>query len=253
MAEKRVFSEAEISEIFMRAAKMQEEAPTEDAVYAPGFTRDELLRMATELGLDHEFIEAAIRQQGNSVVEKKGRTILGVPFGTEVEHIIEGEVPTDRYDLLAEVVGGSPTMRGPGVRQLGKSLTGPFHAGVASGTFTITPRDGRTRVRFRHSPLIAYFMTMHWIALLCLVAFPVSIGEGSIPVIPGLIAMFTCLALGWLAFGALARNGVEKTRARAAEVAERLQDEVDALRENLAKPTVSATGQAETQGEDQRT
>jgi len=240
MSERRVFTESEISEILIRAAKLQEEAPAENATYAPGFTRDELLRMATELGLDHEFIEQAIRQQGaSSVTETRGRTFLGVPFGTEVEHILDGEVPTDRYDLLAETIGGRALSRGQGIRQLGRSLTGPYVAGAAAGTFTVTPRDGRTRVRFRFSPYVAYFCTMHWIGLICLMLFPILIGNGKLPVAQGVISMLVGLGLGWMAFGALARDGLNTMKKKAADVADKLQEEVDALRENLGKPTVA--------------
>jgi len=240
MAERRVFSEKEVSEILLRAAKLQEQAPVEQATYAPGFTKDELLRVAAELGLSTEYLERAIRESDASVTETEGKVVLGVPFGTEIEHIIEGEVPVDRYDIIADAIGKMDAQAMLGVRQLGKTLTGPYKEGLNHATFTITPRDGRTRLRFRYSPFIAYFVTMHWMGLVSLVLFPILMGSGVLNVGQGLAGMLLGLAGGWAAWGAVARMGLDKMRRKADEVAAKLQDEVDALRTNLSRPVAQS-------------
>src|SRR5579859_3641216 len=88
-----VFSEKEVSEIMQRAAELQEK---EQAGYARGVTRDELVRIAEELGVSPEVLTRAIDEQ----TERKARRPW--QFVREEERVVDGEIDPNDFDLILE-------------------------------------------------------------------------------------------------------------------------------------------------------
>lgn len=244
MAGKDNFSESEVSEILLRAAEFQD-TPS----HANGFSRDDLVKMAAEMGLSREAVEAAIYRQRSDARVNPGRVFFGVPIGYEVEYTLPGEVPIERYDMISQILGTRHSKNG--IRQIGTTLTGAYHKGLNYGTFTLTPQNGETTVKFRYVPLLPYFLTLHWILIGTLIVGILLMANGGLSPIEGILGMVTSLAIGWTAFASLARSGAKKTRQLAEEIAQRLQRETVTLRDRISEPKITTQDQGE--NETQRT
>lgn len=146
-----VFSEKEVSEIMQRAAELQEK---EQASYTRGVTREELLRIADELGVEPAVLTRAIDEQ----LERKGKKPFH--FVAEEERVVEGEISPDDFDLILNDLS---KVRGPrgGPVQVGKTVRTQTFAGGSIQNVEITSRKGRTRIKVRHFPFLPIFATLY--------------------------------------------------------------------------------------------
>lgn len=242
MAGKDHFSDAEVSEILLRAAEIQENPGV-----VSGFSKDDLVKMAAEMGLSRDAVEAAINRQRSVARENPGRSFFGVPVGYEVEYTLPGEIPVERYDMVSRILGIGHHRNG--VRQIGNILTGAYHRRMNYGIFTLTPQEGETNIKFRYVPLLPYFLTLHWILIGTLIVGSLLIANGGVSPIEGILGMVAALGVGWAAFAKLAQAGVAKTRELAKEMAQKLQEETVTLRDRLTEQPVTSQelGDNETQ------
>ena len=104
---KEVFSEQEASQILQRAVQLHESQGQADP-YTPGITREELDRIAQEVGVSTEFLAQAIKESQSSS-HKTGPLRLTEEF----EHVIDGELDPNNFDVIAEVAGGGMGQKGP--------------------------------------------------------------------------------------------------------------------------------------------
>ncbi len=195
----RAFSEKDAAEILQRAAKLQEHEEAKG--YTPGITLDELARIATEAGIDPKYLGQAL----SSPVPIEGSPRL-LGMGLEVDRVYEGELDPDDFDAVIECLGvGKKQM----VRQVGRSVTGQVQAGLAMATMEITARNGRTRLRVKSSPFVAYFATLHWMGILGIV-LGASTGARLGPVMGALVGLLM-LSVGLVSFWFAGQAGRKST------------------------------------------
>lgn len=209
--EKRVFSEKEASEIVQRAARLHEAAFESSNPYTPGVTREELIRVAKEIGLDPKFIEQAI-VEGAGPESKKGILHLTEEF----EQVVQGELSPERFDVVLDELKVMNRHQGVGATQVGRTLQATHWTGLSQAQVQITSRNGRTRVNVKSNALFAWLFALHPAFILSVIALA-STGEKGL--IWWGVAITAGLAVaGWGGFRALLKKGHQ----RAGELAERL-------------------------------
>lgn len=207
-----MFSEQEVGAIIRRAVELTEE---QGSAYQPGVTKEELRRIAEDVGVPLEALERAIREVGQ-VKDTRGPLQLSAEF----ERVVEGEVDPDQFDLIIEDV--TPLQRGhmAGPTQIGRKLTMPAWNGVGQSTIEITAREGRTRIKVKSHALFQALMTLYP----AFVGSAISMGalgdKGMIGVGVAIAAGLTAIGAGMFSF--LTRRGHEKSR----ELADDLRDRV---------------------------
>ena len=116
---RRVFSEEQAADILQRAARLQE-AENSGTPYTPGITEAELMRIATEAGIDPSFLGKAL--DGMTEPERKERLLK---FVNEAVRVVDGELDPEDFDL---VVDGLPThsnnKKGRTLTQIGRQVSG---------------------------------------------------------------------------------------------------------------------------------
>jgi hypothetical protein len=224
--QKRVFSEQETSEVLQRAARLQESSS--EGAYTPGVTRDELERIAVEAGIDPKFIEKALVDIDQNT-PKKGWLNLS----EEYERVVEGEVdPNDFDEILRDL---KPAGRGGmrGANQVGRTVSMQTFYDGAMCYVEMTSRNGRTRVKVRSVPFMAYFMSLHP-ALLLGLAISISLGK-TVGALAGLFTFFAFMLTGIAGFAGLTKKGHRSAKKLVDVLEKRAEEETGRLRENLAK------------------
>ncbi|MCB8933008.1 MAG: hypothetical protein H6534_06150, partial [Chthonomonadaceae bacterium] len=210
-SEKRVFSEKEASEIVQRAARLHEAAFESSTPYTPGITREELVRIAKEIGVDPKFIEQAILE-GAGPESRKGVLHLTEEF----EQVVQGELSPDRFDLVLDELKVMNRHQGVGATQVGRTLQATHWTGLSQAQVQITSRSGRTRVNVKSNALFAWLFALHPAFILSVIALA-STGEHGM-IATGLAITGVLAAAGWTGFRALLKKG----HPRAGQLAERL-------------------------------
>jgi hypothetical protein len=147
----RVFSEQEVGEIVQRAAELQERSPERGLSYTPGVTREQLERVAAEVGVEPEFLEQAIRER---LEPPRGRWHLL----REEERVVTGELDPRDFDvLLAEVSAGHRRH----ATQIGRTLRTQVWTGSGFARLEVTSRNDRTRIRLRPFPVLQFLGTFY--------------------------------------------------------------------------------------------
>lgn len=143
-----LFSEDETTQIVKRAAQLQEEAQL--GSYTPGVTEEELERIASEMGVNPEYLRKAIEEQRNRTEEPQ----KAGPFTKLVyERVIDGEIAPEDFDLL-QSLPISPSHNHL-MSQIGRTFQSTSMAGTNQVRTTITSREGRTRVRIESRPILS--------------------------------------------------------------------------------------------------
>lgn len=198
---REVFSEQQVSAILRRAVELSEKQNEEG--YTPGITKDELIRIAQEVGLSPEHLEQAIREAGSNPEFRKKFNLV-----EEFEEVVDGEIPPENFDVL------TPNLRtfgrGSGIRQIGRSLQGRVWTGGGTGSLTVTSRNGRTRIEGKSNPLGAVLLSLYP-AFIGMVISAGVLGDNHLAsYIPVAIAGFG--AAGVAGFFAMVRKGQEGMR-----------------------------------------
>jgi hypothetical protein len=233
---KQVFSEKKASEILQKAARLQEE---KGGSYAPGITHEDMVRIATEAGIEPQYIDAAIKSLSNKETRKSFLNLI-----EEEERVIDGELDPSEFDVIFEAVKPSRMRRG-GAQQVGRTLSmQTFYKGNFYHV-EISSRNGRTRILVKSIPFTPYFFSLHPTLIAALIGFGNFAGHGNLLV--GSLFALSSLAVGLSGFGLLARRGTRKT----AELADKIEDCVSKalgeLRGNLATATSVVEPTAPTQ------
>ena len=142
----RRFSEKEIGLILKRASELQVQEPTgtrEDE--AGGLSLEELEQVAREAGIDPTYIRRAASDIATAGVAPESTPFLGAPVRLEFERTVDREVAASAYETLMEEIQQA---LGPGVvNTLGRSFAWHSTNVQRQVAVTITPRQGRTRIR----------------------------------------------------------------------------------------------------------
>lgn len=205
----RMFSEQEAGDIMKRAAQLQEGAAGD--VYQPGVTRDELRRVAQEMGVGGEYLDQAIRER----LSNRPRGL--VPTLQMEERVVEGELDPRDFDIVLQNVSVRSNRRSAPV-QIGRSLTAQAWSGTGLVRLQVSSRNGRTRIQVRPRPVLELIGSFYG-------AFLVAMMSGGRLSELGLPAI-ALAALGAIAFFAallVARAWVFASQRKAAELADHLQ------------------------------
>lgn len=129
--------------IIKRAVQIQEREPA--STYSSGITKDELERIAGEVGISREALEKAIRDQAGLPATTKFKWVQ------ETSRVLDGEVAPENFDVITPYLG----MQGrAGVVQLGRSIQGSVTTGMTTSNVQISSRNGRTKVDVRSLPVL---------------------------------------------------------------------------------------------------
>ena len=224
MSKHKLFSEQEAGEILQRAVRLQEESKSGD--YTPGVTEEELRKIAKEAGIDQSCIDRAIA--GLDTEEKS--TVGLFNMTEEFERVVDGEMDPEDFDTISNMVKRNGRV---GLMQVGRTLSGQGMTGVHMVYVNVESRKGRTKLKVKYLPLSAYFIGMHMPIILSFILFANFLESGRVGT--GLLAAGGLLGLGWLVFRSLVKSGRRAARALTKRITERIEEEVDPLRENLSQ------------------
>lgn len=236
--EKRVFSEKEASDIVRRAAMLHEQAQESSSPYTPGVTREELERIAKEVGIDVAYLDRAILE-GAQPESRKGPLHLTEEF----ERVIEGELDPNDFDVVTNAMRMMRVQHGVAAAQVGRSLTATAWTGSGQATVNVSSRNGRTRLSVKSNALFAWLFALHPAFILSIIALASSSENGQVLLGLGIVGG---LALaGWTGFRMLLKLGHK----RAGELADRLATLI--ADETASQATLANT--SATQAEDPQT
>lgn len=214
MADDRVFSEQEVTEIIRRAVELTEAGDARS--YTPGVTRQELEKIGSEVGVSPDALARAI-------LEVQQRTGKRGPLHLteEFERVVSGELNPDQFDLIVEGIKPLSNAGQPGMTQIGRTLTMSAWTGVGQAKVDLTSRSGRTRVKVRSSALFQGLMTLYPAAIGSVIAIGM-LSERGMGLLGAAIGV-AVLALGGGLFGWLTKLGHRKAESLADNLRERIE------------------------------
>lgn len=142
--EQELFSEAEVGQLVRRAAELQEQGSAKG--YVPGVTRQELQQLASEVGIDPEYLRKAIEERKHKPTKKKRKLSVD-----EIEKVLPVAIDPDDFDALTDglklVDPAQAGLAGATLRQVGRSVEGQVSGAWENPRFRVSSRDGRTKLR----------------------------------------------------------------------------------------------------------
>jgi len=239
VSEDQVFSEKQASEIFQLAAQLQEQKGDPQGAYAPGLTREEMIRIAQEAGIDPQYLDAAIR------ASSKKRPRRGFfELVEEDERIVDAELAMADFDVITEVIKPARTRRHP-PHQVGRTLT--FQTRFRGGLYVVevTARNGRTRVKVKSVPFMAYLVSLHPAIILACGVWGSLSDKGEFT--EAALAAMLVIAAGFFAFLTLVRRGQGQTGELAQIIADEVRQATEKdIRTNLTRPAATSVTKEET-------
>lgn len=225
---KKIFSESEVTTIIKRASEIQErEMPS----YASGITMEELQRIANECGIGEAALMAAMTQP-----EQDTKTSF-LNLVEVHERVFDGEVDMSRLDEVVEALGDG--VRVNTMQTLGRTVKAQVVSGTVFGTLELTARNGRTKLRFRQTPFVAYFAGLHLPLILSVVAmanlFAFKMWAA------GLAALIALLGVGFTLFYMFANMGKKKARTLVEKMSNRVSDLITEQQQKSQSLTSSPT------------
>lgn len=240
----RIFSEQQAADLILKAAKLQEEAPVDEGGYVPGLTLEELKRMAKELGVEEAYLLQALNSVEQHTESQKTKKFLGIEWGSEYDYVLEGELDPQNFDVVAEELSPNnfklPAHHRGGTVQVGRSLTGTVTEGLGYATMKMTSRKGRTRLNFKTNAWLPFFATLYPAFIISFVAIGSAAENGGLAIAVPIVAAALGIAGG--IFAKVQNTVSKKMRRRTAEIAQKIQEEIDPLRDELARPVTEQQG-----------
>lgn len=242
------FSEQEATDLVLAAAKLQEAAP-EGGGYAPGIRLEELKRMARELGVEEKYLMEALKGRGSYSpvgAGKEKRGFLGAEWNREYEAVLDGELPPEHFDIVAEELsgtGGATEGTAAVTNTIGRMIQGTVARGMGHGKLTVAGRNGRTRVRLSSDATMPILAGILPLTLLGMMAGLLLSDKGVVPALAGWGIFLAISLLGffvtWMGLGA--------AHAAMGEVFRRVVDKVEAenseLRARLGREPVGVSAE----------
>jgi hypothetical protein len=218
-----VFSEQQVTEIIRRAVQIQEKESSTSKTYTPGITRDELERVANEMGVSVDSLRQAIDEAKGP---RAKRSVLGL--GEGFERVVEGEIDPNDFDVVASMLRGKNIGRG-GVTQVGRSMGGQSWVGTTLSNVDVTSRNGRTKVVVKPT-IFGPFMLGAYPALIGTIISASALGEKGY-VAAAIASAAAFVTAGVVAFFTLRRKSISG----AEDFADKLRDRIaDHLRDSKA-------------------
>ncbi|MCB0826247.1 MAG: hypothetical protein KDC26_08660 [Armatimonadetes bacterium] len=245
---KRIFSEQEAADLLIKAAKLQEEQPNE-TTYTAGLTYDELMRMAKELGVDEKYLSQVLNQTVASGSQAEVKKWLGMVTKAELERVVDGELPPEKFDILMEELMLNDPIASTGmqnmIQQVGRSIQGKIRTKTGYASFQITSRNGRTRIKTKLQPFLNFFATFYPANIICLFPMIASAnGKLSWLLTLGLLGGLNFLA--WIGTRALTNKSLDALKERTDTLEQLIIKENANLRNNLENASNANESTAET-------
>lgn len=156
-ASARRYTEQEVALVIKRAAELQSQASQVVEQEQSGLSLVELQQIAREAGLDPALVRRAATELDTRHTTAPRSRFLGAPSVLTLERTIDGEVPTDEYEVIVEEIRRAFNDNGY-ASTLGRSLawsSSPLamgrHGNQSRVNVTVTPRNGRTTIRVEES------------------------------------------------------------------------------------------------------
>jgi hypothetical protein len=213
MATEPVFSEQEATKIIQRAVELTEEANSPR--YKPGITREELERIASEVGVSADTLAKAISEAGQS---QPSKGLFGLT--REYERVVDGELDPSQYDIVIEGLRPLANAGQPAVAQVGRTLSMSTWTGVSQAKVDLTSRNGRTRIKVKSNAFFQALLTLHPALMTGLIAAG-ALGERGLGWLGAAIAA-GAIAIGTTLFGFLTKKGHQKAEVLADDLRERI-------------------------------
>lgn len=207
---KKIYSESEVSRILQKAVEIQEKES--GTGYASGVTLEELQRIAQECGIEASALQTALVQP-----EEETKASF-FNFVETHERVFEGELDLSRTDEVIEAFGDK--VKAQGMITIGRTVRIQVISGAVFGTLELTSRNGRTKLKFRQTPFIAYFAGLHLPLILSIVAGSSLMASGR--VLMGLASLIGILGIGMLLFTTIANGGKRKARVLVDQLSDRI-------------------------------
>lgn len=186
MPNDKYFSEKEVAEIIRRAGEIQEEKA--EGGYAPGVATEELRKLATEVGIQPEYLEQALQERsGVKPATKNDKNII--------ERIIPVVVDPADYDMITDVIKLQPMMStgtttSGGVTQFGRTMIGQASESWDNPHFKINSRGGRTKIEVWSDKTVPIVISLLWFIPLLL---SIVVGKAGGPLMGALYAILVCI------------------------------------------------------------
>lgn len=204
-----VFSEKEASEILQQAARLQEQGG--ESGYTPGVTWDELVRIATEAGIDKDYLQKALDTPAEA--ERKHSLFNLIE---EQDKVLEGELDTEGLGELMDQVRELVKLQR--AQTFGKTIEAQAAKGSVFGTLKVSSKRGRTRISFRQVPFVAYFAGLHAPLILSFISAMAMGISGN--VLGAILVPLALLLAGGTVFALVANAGKRKAREIFAKIVE---------------------------------
>jgi hypothetical protein len=210
-SEQHLFSEQEAAEILRRAVELNEQA-ADETEYQPGITREELERIAGEVGVSVQFLLQAIKEAG-SFESRRGPLHLT----EEVERVVDVELNPEDFDVVSSQLKPFSNAGQPAFAQIGRSLKGSAWTGISQAEVEISSRKGRTKIKVKSTPLLAFLLGILPAFIVGLISMAVFAENGHVAA--GILSATGVAIAGLFAFRKLLQAGHKKAR----QLAERIK------------------------------
>ncbi|MES1228018.1 MAG: hypothetical protein ABUL72_05060 [Armatimonadota bacterium] len=232
----KVYSEQEASDIVRRAAELAEAKAANS--YKSGITRDELERIASEMGVPLEALDQAINESSEPTKGKKR-----FAFNTKVESVLDFEADEDDLGGVLDMVN---PMRRHAVVLTGKRLELVTMTGMMRTRVTAHCKNGRTRLTLDGRGFTVFMFTAYPILIFGFQLVALTARYGPAGTIAGSVAL---VALALAAFWAGMQLSIRKLHELSENIREKMEEshqESTGLRQELGRtssPLLSQEGQ----------
>jgi hypothetical protein len=140
----RHFSEQEVTQVIVRASELQERlAPQDDAGRPHGVRESELVRIATELGLEERFVRDAIKDPATFAPIDRGGP---ASMDRTLERTGPGLPESEAFEIALDEFGPTSGIQS-GPTTVGDTMTYQSMAGMSHCEMLVSKKGGRTRVK----------------------------------------------------------------------------------------------------------
>ena len=146
----RRYTEKEVRLILRQATEMQRAEPT--ALDPEGLTLAELEEIAAEAGIDPGLLRHAANELHTRRPATLGNRLAGAPMAAEIDRVIEGELPRERFEELIPTIQAATAGQGT-ASAVGRTLTWGSTKGssLTERQVLVSVRDGQTLIRIQES------------------------------------------------------------------------------------------------------
>lgn len=217
----RQYTEQEVTQVIKKAAELQERlAPA--TVRTDGIGKAELVRIATELGLNEDFVHKALEDRTTFAVSDEGNI---TSMSRTLERTAAGLPNSEAFEIVLDEFGPSMGVQS-GPNTVGDTMTYQSMIGMTHCDMLVSKKQGRTRIKVGTTTFLPT-ISIAAPAAIALLTFVVAFANaGTVAGVPGNIAAWIAGIGGAIGTWAVTRWINKWSNKR---VVERLEATVDRL------------------------